>query len=88
VLGRNCRFLQGPDTDPRSVEKIRKAIEVGSDMSMCLLNYRVDGTTFWNQVRRREGGGGKSRGGSMMTYKTPRPVTIMRVAGSANLRYA
>lgn len=28
VLGRNCRFLQGPDTDPKAVEKIRK---VGED---------------------------------------------------------
>ena len=49
VLGRNCRFLQGPETDPKSVEKIRSAIETGNDMSVCLLNYRVDGTTFWNQ---------------------------------------
>lgn len=49
VLGRNCRFLQGPDTDPKAVEKIRRSIEEGSDMSVCLLNYRVDGTTFWNQ---------------------------------------
>jgi PAS domain S-box-containing protein len=49
ILGRNCRFLQGPETDPKSVERIRKAIESGNDMSVCLLNYRVDGTTFWNQ---------------------------------------
>jgi len=49
VLGRNCRFLQGPETDPKSVKKIRKSIEHGTDMSVCLLNYRVDGTTFWNQ---------------------------------------
>jgi len=49
VLGRNCRFLQGPETDPKAVEKIRRSIEEGTDMSVCLLNYRVDGTTFWNQ---------------------------------------
>merc|ERR1711935_855731 len=49
VLGRNCRFLQGPETDPKAVDKIRKAIEAGIDMSVCLLNYRVDGTPFWNQ---------------------------------------
>lgn len=49
VLGRNCRFLQGPETDPKAVEKIRRSIEEGSDMSVCLLNYRADGTTFWNQ---------------------------------------
>lgn len=49
VLGRNCRFLQGPETDPKAVEKIRRSIEEGTDMSVCLLNYRMDGTTFWNQ---------------------------------------
>lgn len=49
VLGRNCRFLQGPQTDPRAVQKIRKAIAEGFDTSVCLLNYRIDGTTFWNQ---------------------------------------
>merc|ERR1711935_1071472 len=49
VLGRNCRFLQGPETDPQAVEKIRKAVAEGVDASVCLLNYRIDGTTFWNQ---------------------------------------
>lgn len=49
ILGRNCRFLQGPETDPKAVERIRNAIEQGNDLSVCLLNYRVDGTTFWNQ---------------------------------------
>lgn len=49
VLGRNCRFLQGPRTDPRAVAKIRKAVEDGYDTSVCLLNYRIDGSTFWNQ---------------------------------------
>jgi len=49
ILGRNCRFLQGPETDPKTVERIRNAIESGDDLSVCLLNYRVDGTTFWNQ---------------------------------------
>ena len=49
VLGRNCRFLQGPETDRRKVEMIRKGISEGSDTSVCLLNYRADGTTFWNQ---------------------------------------
>jgi len=49
VLGRNCRFLQGPRTDPRAVAKIRKAVEDGYDASVCLLNYRIDGSTFYNQ---------------------------------------
>ena len=49
VLGRNCRFLQGPGTDQSAVEVIRKGIAEGVDTSVCLLNYRADGTPFWNQ---------------------------------------
>jgi len=49
VLGRNCRFLQGPRTDPKAVAKIRKAVDEGYDTSVCLLNYRIDGSTFYNQ---------------------------------------
>jgi PAS domain S-box-containing protein len=49
VLGRNCRFLQGPGTDQSAVEVIRKGITEGVDTSVCLLNYRADGTPFWNQ---------------------------------------
>ena len=49
VLGRNCRFLQGPGTDQTAVQVIRKGISEGVDTSVCLLNYRADGTPFWNQ---------------------------------------
>lgn len=49
VLGRNCRFLQGPGTDQSAVEVIRKGIAEGVDTSVCLLNYKADGTPFWNQ---------------------------------------
>lgn len=49
VLGRNCRFLQGPGTDPRSVDIIRKAVASGADATTCILNYKADGTPFWNQ---------------------------------------
>ncbi|KAL7566878.1 hypothetical protein ACA910_021368 [Epithemia clementina (nom. ined.)] len=49
VLGRNCRFLQGPGTDQSAVQVIRKGISEGVDTSVCLLNYRADGTPFWNQ---------------------------------------
>jgi len=49
VLGRNCRFLQGPGTDPRAVDIVRTAIANGSDATVCLLNYKADGTPFWNQ---------------------------------------
>jgi PAS domain S-box-containing protein len=49
VLGRNCRFLQGPGTDPKAVDIIRKAITTGADCTTCILNYKADGTPFWNQ---------------------------------------
>ena len=50
VLGRNCRFIQGPDTDVNEVAKVRKAIKEGVEVSVCLLNYKIDGSSFWNQV--------------------------------------
>jgi len=49
VLGRNCRFLQGPGTDPRAVDVIRTAVANGTDATACILNYKADGTPFWNQ---------------------------------------
>jgi PAS domain S-box-containing protein len=48
VIGRNCRFLQGIDTDPEQVTAIREAVESGKDGAACLINYKADGTPFWN----------------------------------------
>jgi len=48
-LGRNCRFLQGPGTDQNDVQVIRSGIEQGQYTSICLLNYKTDGTPFLNQ---------------------------------------
>ena len=50
VLGRNCRFLQGPDTEEDPVRKMREAIDARESVSVELINYREDGTPFWNQV--------------------------------------
>ncbi|MCL4812810.1 MAG: SpoIIE family protein phosphatase [Vicinamibacteraceae bacterium] len=50
VLGRNCRFLQGPGTDPAAVEEIRTAIANERECLVEILNYRRDGTTFWNRL--------------------------------------
>lgn len=50
TLGRNCRFLQGDDTDPRPVALMRSRVAAGSDVSVLLRNYRRDGTPFWNEV--------------------------------------
>jgi len=49
VLGHNCRFLQGPATDPLAVKAIRQAINEGCVGHTTLLNYRKDGTPFWNE---------------------------------------
>lgn len=50
VVGRNCRFLQGEDTDPKAVERIRIAMENQDVVVVDILNYRKDGTTFWNAL--------------------------------------
>jgi len=50
VLGRNCRFLQGPETDRRSVQVIRAALAENREMAIEILNYRKDGSTFWNAL--------------------------------------
>ena len=50
VIGRNCRFLQGPDTDPQAVRALREAVAAGEDIAVELLNYRKDGSTFWNAL--------------------------------------
>lgn len=51
VLGRNCRFLQGPDTDPEVVSELREAIHEGRDHVAVLHNYRKDGQSWWNELR-------------------------------------
>ncbi|XP_002982959.2 phototropin-1A isoform X2 [Selaginella moellendorffii] len=48
VIGRNCRFLQGTETDPADVSKIRVALEQGKSFCGRLLNYKKNGTPFWN----------------------------------------
>ena len=50
TLGRNCRFLQGPDTDRADVRRVRDAIAQRVPIEVELLNYRKDGTTFWNRL--------------------------------------
>ncbi len=50
ALSRNCRFLQGPLTDQETVSGIRRAIESVSNHYCELLNYRKDGSTFWNAL--------------------------------------
>lgn len=53
VLGRNCRFLQGPGTDPQAIAAIRAALAAKTEITIDLVNYRKDGTRFWNRLRIR-----------------------------------
>lgn len=50
IIGLNCRFLQGPDTSPQTVAEIRQALREGSGFQGEILNYRSDGSSFWNQL--------------------------------------
>lgn len=50
LLGRNCRLLQGPATDRDTVAKVREAIAQSTEIAVELLNYRKDGSTFWNAM--------------------------------------
>ena len=51
IEGTNCRFLQGSDTDPETIDTIRKAIADKKPCSVTILNYRKDGQPFWNDLR-------------------------------------
>ena len=50
VIGRNCRFLQGAGTDPTQVRQLREAIKGKRAIALEILNYRRDGSPFWNAI--------------------------------------
>ena len=50
AIGKNCRYLQGPKTDPEEIKKIREAIKAQRPYSGKFINYRSDGSTFLNQL--------------------------------------
>jgi len=50
VIGKNCRFLQGADTDEAALKQIREAVAGGGECRVMLKNFRKDGTMFWNQL--------------------------------------
>eukprot|EP00903_Cladosiphon_okamuranus_P008784 g8415.t1 len=50
VIGKNCRFLQGPGTDEMTLSIVRNNLAAGRDVSVCILNYKKNGTAFWNQL--------------------------------------
>ncbi|WP_411349930.1 ATP-binding protein [Paenibacillus sp. WLX2291] len=50
AVGHNCRFLQGEDTNPTAVQMFRDALATRTSATIEILNYRKDGTSFWNEV--------------------------------------
>jgi two-component system cell cycle response regulator len=50
VVGRNCRFLQGEDTDQVGLALVRAALEKREGCVVTLRNYRKDGSPFWNEL--------------------------------------
>lgn len=50
AIGRNCRFLQGADTEPEMVEKIREGLKKGKEFEVTVTNHKADGTPFRNQL--------------------------------------
>ncbi|MFC7019641.1 MULTISPECIES: PAS domain S-box protein [Haloarcula] len=50
AIGRNCRFLQGDQTDPETVATLREAIDAEEEATVELRNYRKDGEMFWNRL--------------------------------------
>ncbi|WP_343218253.1 MULTISPECIES: EAL domain-containing protein [unclassified Halomonas] len=50
VIGKNCRFLQGPESDPAMIAKLRRGIQAQRETHVTLCNYRKDGTPFWNDL--------------------------------------
>lgn len=51
VVGRNCRFLQGPDTDPAAIKLLRQSIETETEVEVEFVNYKKDGTAFINALK-------------------------------------
>jgi PAS domain-containing protein len=77
-LGRNCRFLQGPGTDAAALDRLRAALADERDCQVELMNYRKDGTPFWNLLSithvfgaEQPAGGGDQQQPSQQLYHRP-----------------
>lgn len=86
VIGRNCRFLTGPDTDPAHRAAIRHAVQQRQPCLTELVNYRKDGSPFLNAVMisplRDESGDVAFFVGSQMDIGAPHLVRTLRAANA------
>jgi len=84
AVGYNCRFLQGPETDPKEVERIRDAIFAGRPYSGEIINYRLDGSRFWNRLTLYPVGG-SSGSGSKPDFYVANQIDITSVKQQVSL---
>ena len=83
IIGKNCRFLQGPDTDRNIVRSIRKAVDDGLELEVELLNYRKDGIPFYNVFLMLPIHATKKRDGAVHYFiAIQKDITILRQPGS------
>ncbi len=50
LIGRNCRLLQGRDTDPDTINELRRSIAQRRETAVEILNYKKNGAAFWNAL--------------------------------------
>ena len=50
-LGKNCRFLQGPETDENDIKQIKLSLKLKKRITIDILNYKKNGEKFWNRLR-------------------------------------
>ena len=50
IIGRNCRFLQGSNSEQQTLNPLREALSTGSAITIEVINYRKDGRAFWNEL--------------------------------------
>jgi diguanylate cyclase (GGDEF)-like protein/PAS domain S-box-containing protein len=84
VLGRNCRFLQGVGTDTRAVTEMADALRRTQTLSTRILNYRSDGTPFWNQLELHPV---RDAGGNLTHYISVQDDITARVEAEAQVTY-
>ena len=84
IMGKNCRMLQGPSTDEACIRRIREAIAGGKPIRETILNYRKDGTPFWNDLQITPV---QDRQGRLIAFVGIQHDVTNRVESEANARY-
>ena len=83
IIGRNCRFLQGPASNQKIVQLIRKAVDEGLEIDVEILNYRKDGVPFFNNFLMLPVHAPRKREGEVHFFiAIQKDITVLRQPGS------